>query len=167
MPPSLKWEIAWEAQPGLFRAATSTLHPHRTPSQSLSSSRLRSPKHQPNLPPLLQIPCRATAAPTQVLARSGREEEVARLAWRSPQRFFQPSPAEATAQGAAQHSDWLGGMGERERGGGGRGESSAERRAPFSRVQRAGPAFAPAASSTLGPWQAGPLVVGRRRGLSS
>ncbi|XP_067564999.1 phenazine biosynthesis-like domain-containing protein [Pseudorca crassidens] len=86
-PPSLKWEIAWEAQPGRLRAATSTLPPRSpTPSQSLfrpsPDSALETTS--PTYPLLLQIPCRATVAPTPVLRGSGREQgEVARLVQRS------------------------------------------------------------------------------------
>ncbi|KAJ8794960.1 hypothetical protein J1605_018547 [Eschrichtius robustus] len=83
----MKWEIAWEAQPGRPRAATSTLPPRSpTPSQSLfrpfPDSALETTS--PTYPLLLQIPCRETVAPTPVLARSGREQgEVARLVQRS------------------------------------------------------------------------------------
>ena len=83
-PPSWKWEIAWEAQPGCLQVATSTLPPLRrpTPSQWLfrpsPDSALETTS--PTYPLLLQIPCRATVAPTPVLAGSGCEEvEVARL----------------------------------------------------------------------------------------
>lgn len=49
-PPSLKWEIAWEAQSGRLRATTSTLPPHPTPSH-LSFVLLPTPLSKPPAQP--------------------------------------------------------------------------------------------------------------------
>ena len=91
--------------------------PHPLPVALPSFSRLRSRNYQPNLPPFT----------SDTLSGDSSADCGARGVWlwgsRSrpprvelPQRFFQPSPAVATAKGAAQQSYWLGGMGESERG---------------------------------------------------
>lgn len=81
-PPSLKWEIAWEAQSGRLQATTSALPPppHPLPVSLSSFSRLRSRNHQPNLPPFTSDTLSGDSNTDSGARGVGREEEeVARL----------------------------------------------------------------------------------------
>lgn len=110
--------------------------PHPLPVSLSSFSRLHSRNHHPNLPPFTSDTLSSDSSADSAArgARSWRRRSrLPRVAL--PQRFFQPSPAVATAEGAAQQSDWLGGMGEREREGGG-GARARKTHRPRSREAR-------------------------------